>query len=95
MQLELINDCWFDGKTYDHVRDSARLGHELGRVWSVMRDGRWRRLTQIAMLAEAPEASVSARLRDLRKDRFGSHTVERRYVAAGLWEYRVLPKEEV
>jgi hypothetical protein len=59
-----------------------------------MRDGRWRRLTAIAIAAQAPEASVSARLRDLRKERFGSHTVERRYVAQGLWEYRVLPKEE-
>jgi hypothetical protein len=94
MQLELIADPWFDGSTYDHCRDSARLGHELGRVWSVMLDGRWRRLTAIAIAAQSPEASVSARLRDLRKERFGSHTVERRYVAAGLWEYRVLPKEE-
>ena len=35
-----------------------------------------------------PEASVSARLRDLRKKRFGSHIITRRYVSDGLWQYR-------
>ena len=46
-----------------------------------------------ATIAEAvgsPEASVSARLRDLRKPAFGGHTVERQYVERGLFRYRVV-----
>lgn len=92
-QLQLIRDCWFDGATYEHCRDSARLGRELGRVWDCMKDGRWRKLRDISDATGAPEASVSARLRDLRKERFGSHVVERRYLDRGLWEYRLLPNE--
>lgn len=93
MNLNDHTDMWFDGSTYVHCRDSARLGKELGRVWAVMRDGQWRTLAQLAQAVGAPEASVSARLRDLRKERFGNHVVERRYVTKGLHAYRVLPKE--
>mgnify|MGYP000412766031 CR=1 FL=1 len=81
----------FDGKTYDHVRDSARLSGLMAKVHGLMIDGQWRTIPQICEAIGAnSEASVSARLRDLRKPRFGSHTVEREYLAAGLWRYRVL-----
>lgn len=36
-----------------------------------------------------PEASVSARLMDFRKARFGSHYVDQEYVLMGLWKYRL------
>ena len=39
------------------------------------------------------EAGISARLRDLRKPRFGGYTVERRRVDGGLFEYRILLEE--
>jgi len=42
-----------------------------------------------------PEASVSARLRDLRKEKFGGHVVERRAVKRGLFEYRVIVRKGV
>lgn len=67
----------FDGKTYA-PSDGPRLGRQLAQVASLMRDGQWR-TTQ----------SVSARLRDLRKPRYGSHPVERRRVSAGVFQYRV------
>lgn len=84
----------FNGPAYDHARDSARLGSQLLRVKHAMRDGRWRSLSHIAELTGDPEASISAQLRHLRKPRFGGHTVERRHVAGGLFEYRLLLQED-
>lgn len=79
----------FDGDTIEPERDEERLRAQLTRVWHLMRDGRWRTLNQIACETHDPPASVSARLRDLRKEKFGSHHVERRYLSNGLFTYRV------
>lgn len=79
-----------DGITYTPDRDRLRLNRQARTVYDVMIDGHWRTLSEIARCTGEPEPSISARLRDLRKPRFGSHTVERRYIACGLWEYRVL-----
>jgi uncharacterized protein (DUF2132 family) len=84
----------FDGDTYKHERDGERLSSQYRRVFDLMRDGCWRTLTDIAMSTFDNEASISARLRDMRKERFGGHNVERRYVANGEWEYRLLVAEE-
>ena len=78
-----------DGITYSHRLDHARLSLQRQRVWDLMQDGHWHTLEEIAHATGSPEASVSARLRDLRKPRFGAHNVERRRVAGGLHEYRV------
>lgn len=78
-----------DGETYVHERDARRLAGQHCRVLALMRDGRWRSLSDIAEQTGDPEASVSARLRDLRKPRFGGFIVEREYVARGLFRYRL------
>jgi hypothetical protein len=83
----------FDGSTYAHARDSARLGDQMFAVFAVMADGRWRTLADLAKAAGAPEASVSARLRDLRKPRFGGHRVERRYLFRGCFTYQLIVRE--
>jgi hypothetical protein len=47
---------------------------------------------QLGRVTGDPQASVSAQLRHLRKERFGAHTVEKRARgerAHGLFEYRV------
>jgi hypothetical protein len=81
----------FDGATYDHNRDSKRLSGLMLRVHDLMVDGKWRTLRTICNEINAnSEASVSARLRDLRKPRFGQYTVEREYLEQGLWRYRVV-----
>jgi len=54
-----------------------------------MSDGQWRTLGELSALTGDPEASISARLRDLRKPRFGGLTVERKYIRRGLFAYRV------
>ena len=86
----LPDTFYFDGKTYVPVRDKTRLKKQLDSVLELMLDGQWRTLCVIAAAVGAPEASVSARLRDLRKERFGGYLVERKFVLRGLWMYRVL-----
>ena len=70
----------FDGETYDAEADLDRLSGQLLKVFSLMRDGQWRTLEEISIQIGKPgsHASVSARLRDLRKPKFGCHEVERR-----------------
>src|SRR5690242_8831583 len=82
----------FDGPVYDPAIDGDRLRRQLGRVWSVMSDGRWRTLQEIVAITGDPETSTSTQLRNLRKLRFGGHTVEkrRRWAAGATWEYRLV-----
>lgn len=86
----------FGGDTFSAKLDGERLTGQFARVRALMADGRWRTLAEIAEAAGGSEAGVSARLRDLRKERFGGHTVERRRrgePSAGLWEYRLLVRD--
>jgi hypothetical protein len=80
----------FDGATFDPELDGPRLTTQLARVLDLMLDGRARTLRHIADTIGASEASVSARLRDLRKSRFGAYVVERKRVAGGLHTYRII-----
>lgn len=80
----------FDGETYDPARDHDRLHAQLRRVLSRMRDHGWHTLTDISNSTGDPQASVSARLRDLRKEKFGGYRIDRQYVSDGLWEYRLV-----
>ncbi len=81
------------GETYNPHRDKARLNRQASKVFNLMRDSNWRTLAQIAMALCEPEASISARLRDLRKTRFGGHIVERESVVGGLYRYRLIVVE--
>lgn len=80
----------FDGKTYEPKRDFDRLTGQLQKVRAFMSDGQWHTLEQIQSICGGTEAAISARLRDLRKEKYGSHNVERRHVNRGLFEYRVV-----
>lgn len=80
----------FDGATYRRALDHERLGAQLLRVALLMSDGGWNTLRGISSVTLDPEASVSARLRDLRKRKFGGHTVERERIRGGLYRYRVV-----
>ena len=81
----------FDGKTFEPKKDGTRLRKQLDAVRDLMADGRWRTLGEIAEKLGYPEASISARLRDLRKVKFGGCTVERqRRHEQGLFEYRTV-----
>ena len=71
--------------------DHERLATALQRVRAYLADGSWRTLAEIAAACGCSEAGASARLRDLRKSRFGGHAVGARRRTQGLWEYQVLP----
>jgi len=86
-QLDLL--AQFDGATYEPNRDGNRLRSQLQRVRVLMLDGHWRTLPEIAQRIGGSEAAVSARLRDLRKERNGGYTVNRRHIENGLFEYQV------
>jgi hypothetical protein len=82
----------FDGKTYQPETDEHRLTGQLQAVKDLMQDGCWRSLGELRAAIGGSEAGVSARLRDLRKAKFGAWTVERQHrgePSTGLYEYRV------
>jgi len=81
-----------DGETYESVFDKERLNAQQRRVFEVMQDGRWRTLREISETTGDGEASISARLRDFRKEKFGGFAVDRRRRGEekrGLFEYRL------
>ena len=80
----------FDGPAYSTELDRERLTDQHNRIKYYCLDRGWVTLGQIAQDLGYPEASISAQLRHLRKERFGSYRVEKRRVGeSGLWQYRV------
>jgi hypothetical protein len=63
---------------------------QLEAVWQIMCDRDWHTLAEIAERASCPQASASARLRDLRKTQFGGRSIEREYAERGQFRYRVV-----
>ena len=84
------NDNDFDGETYERPRDFYRLNRQAQAVYDYVCDGAFYSLAEISKAVRAPEASVSARLRDLRKDKFGGHIVIRKSFGGGLHKYRLV-----
>lgn len=83
----------FGGSTYDAKHDFKRLNGQLLAVFNTMKDGCWRTLGELSQSAHGSEAGCSARLRDLRKEDFGSHTVlkqPRGDRSRGSFEYRLI-----
>jgi hypothetical protein len=80
----------FSGADYQNDRDNKRLTGQLLKIYDIIKDGNWRTLNQISYEARAPEASVSAQLRNLRKKPFEKN-IERRHIKNGLYEYRLGP----
>lgn len=92
-----MDDVDFDGATYEPELDKVRLTKQLARMFRYMSDMEWHTLDEIARVTSIPPASASARLRDFRKEKFGSHTVLRRRKGdpkSGLFEYKLLRNEQ-
>jgi biotin operon repressor len=80
----------FDGETIDDALDTNRLRRQLDQVRTLLlSEYRWHTLAEIRTKTGIPEASASARLRDLRKEKFGGYTIERQRRSAGTFEYRM------
>lgn len=84
----------FSGADFQPPRDGGRLAVQYVRIFALMRDGVWRTLDQIAQTTQDPPASVSAQLRNVRKGSFGRHTLNRRYIGQGLYEYQLVLNPE-
>ena len=78
----------FDGETYEREKDHHRLTRQLDRVSAVLTDGCWHSLSDLSERTGDPEGSISARLRDLRKEKFGGHDVKRDR-RGNTWFYRL------
>lgn len=79
-----------DGTTYEAPLDFNRLNRQSKIVAMAMSDKQWHTLSELSAMTGQPEASISARLRDFRKKRFGGHTVERQRLIGGLFAYRLI-----
>src|SRR5262245_41773488 len=84
----------FDGETYDPALDRHRMTTQLGRVFERLTDGRWYHLETLMAFAQGSESGISARIRDLRKAKFGGWIVQRvrdpdESPKSGLWIYRL------
>ncbi len=85
MQQEMT----FDGATYNHERDNKRLSLQMQSVYDMMSDEQWYSVPELAKHITGSETSISTCVRNFRKERFGGHNVERRYVSNGLFEYKL------
>jgi hypothetical protein len=89
MQTELT----FPGSDYVAEHDQIRLTGQILRVFNLMKDGKFRTLHEIEAATGDPQASISAQLRHLRKDRFGGYQVNKRRRGdpkQGLFEYQLI-----
>ena len=80
----------FDGKSYDAGQDGQRLQTLQDRVYAILVRGGWWTLPELSNATGGSQTGVAARVRDLRKPRWGGHQIERQRVAGGLWQYRMV-----
>lgn len=79
----------FDGETFDEEKDGERLTRQLDQVREAMSDGNWYTLEELHEKTGFPVSSISARIRDLRKEKNGSYLVEDKRSSNGTWIYRL------
>ncbi len=65
-------------------------GKQLEVIFRIMRDGEWRTLRAISEKSGYPEASISARLRDIRKSDYYRRWTMESCQQSGSWAYRVI-----
>jgi len=95
METDLFNQPEFDGAVYVPHYDKKRLTGQLERIFNLMKDGKFRTVNQIHDVLGYPQASISAQLRNLKKERYGGHGLEKQHVgdrANGLWEFKIIVK---
>lgn len=64
------------------------------RTRILMAGGKWWTIAALAMELGCSECTASARIRDQRKPRFGSHKVTKRLMPGGYYQYRMLTRKE-
>jgi|DEB0MinimDraft_6_1074348.scaffolds.fasta_scaffold15051_6 predicted transcriptional regulator len=79
----------FDGY-YVTAADDGRLLNQLERIFYLMRDGQPRTVAQIHAIVGGTQTGVSARLRDLRKAKFGAYEIVTNDHGGGHFTYRLV-----
>jgi hypothetical protein len=79
----------FGGESFDARLDGPRLKGQLERTLEVMKDGRWHTLQEVADAVGCTTQSASARIRDLRKPRYGAHHIRRSRIGPAVFAYRL------
>lgn len=80
----------FDGNHYHQTEDEIRLTKQLQGVYNCIRDGGWQTVKEIADKTNYPQPSISAQLRNLRKEKFGGMNVQGRYRSGTrIFEYKL------
>lgn len=80
----------FKGEGVDGEDDVKRLAGQLLAVFQYMADERWHTNREIALAVRAPEPSITACYRALRRPEYGGHTVERqRRAGENFYWYRL------
>ena len=82
----------FDGETYRPDFDYSRLGRQLSLVWDYMEDSRWHYPEELEDALDERWASISARVRDFRKQKWGEHLVITQRRKGGLFRYMLVPR---
>lgn len=83
-------------QTLNRNRDGARLWSQFQAVKTAMGNNQWWTIDQLETELmhkygiRATPTGISARIRDLRKEKFGGYRVDNRNVSGGLWEYRLV-----
>lgn len=77
--------------------DEPRLDTQLYFVYHIMKDGVWRTIPELEALLLSEygvvmQTSISARIRDFRKTKFGGHIVNAKNAGRGLWKYQLVLK---
>jgi hypothetical protein len=88
----------FKGSDYQPQHDEKRLTKQLDVIRDVALSaaecGTWLTLREFSQLTHFGEASISAQLRNLRKQEYGGFVLDKRPrgdCVYGLWEYRLTP----
>jgi len=82
----------FDGDDYKPKYDKERLTGQLLEIFNFISDQEWHTLNDIEEDIGFPQASISAQLRNLRKEKFGGFTINRKRSeerTSGLYYYRL------
>mgnify|MGYP000902449253 CR=1 FL=1 len=90
--MKIDDNTYFEGSDYSKALDKKRLTGQIKRIFNVMKDEKFRTLREIEDITGDPQASISAQLRHLRKDRFGGYTLNKQRRDTdikGLFEYQL------
>ena len=79
------------GPAYSKEKDGKRIAKQIDAIKDYMLSVGWKTLAEIEEALGYPQASISAQLRHLRKERFGSYQVDKQRTKpkGGTWMYRV------